>query len=107
MFYRNILDQSLIFWSYKQRIDISMAIQAKTHIRRCHVCGEMNEVEGKTVDRCTSCGKHLAPFYFFDESQMDGFGDLTNELELKSEQKDLGKKLEPFYHPIWGLTVLW
>lgn len=79
-----------------------MANKVRTHIRRCHVCGEINEVEGKSVEKCCSCGKHLAPFYFFDESQMDGLNDVSD-----SKCNDSLKKTEAFYQPIWGLTAYW
>jgi predicted nucleic acid-binding Zn-ribbon protein len=37
-----------------------------TFIRRCHVCGQLTEHK-EVIDRCTNCGKALAPFCYFDE----------------------------------------
>jgi ribosomal protein S14 len=42
------------------------------HIRRCHVCGHTNESHSQSIRQCSNCGKHLAPFYFFDESRLEG-----------------------------------
>lgn len=50
-----------------------------THIRRCHVCGCVNEVKGSLVKQCSGCGRHLQPFYFFSEEKA---------LELKLERKE-------------------
>ncbi len=73
------------------------------HIRRCHVCGHTNESEGSAVRRCEHCGKHLAPFFYFDESGLEG-------LEEKGPYLSLWK-LTPLqegqYTPIWGLSTYW
>lgn len=70
-----------------------------THIRRCHVCGTVNESEKAAIHKCSSCGKHLAPFYYFDESKMDGIAD--NGIF----QSDLKHALN--FNPIWGLSYYW
>jgi hypothetical protein len=78
-----------------------------THIRRCHVCGTVNELEGSANLHCHKCGKHLAPFYFFDESSLQGLSEselyLTNFCELKTQQNSDKTAV----HPIWGLSTYW
>lgn len=70
-----------------------------SHVRRCHVCGTVNEAEGSVIVKCSKCRKHLAPFYFFDESKLEGVSD--NGLlmsEVKTSQTTV---------PIWGLSMYW
>jgi hypothetical protein len=77
------------------------AMETKIHFRRCHVCGTLNEAPGQLVTDCTQCGKHLAPFHYFDESIFMG-------LPLKQD-KSLEISPLPYksYPPIWGLTAYW
>ena len=67
------------------------------HFRRCHVCGALTEVSQSKVERCGSCEKSLAPFYYFD----DRFVVIPTDSELR----------EPYhaseYRPIRGLTAYW
>ena len=84
-----------------------MARDKELHIRRCHVCGTMNEVKGKKVDKCSGCGKSLAPFYFYDEHSLIGFGDLPVDSQKKSLRSSADLKDQPFYSPIKGLTSYW
>lgn len=77
---------------------------ATRRIRRCHVCGAVIDTEQvagaeKIAQRCHCCGKHLAPFYFFDESELTGFGDDKLHLSLW--------KMRSGYSPIWGIFALW
>lgn len=44
-------------------------------LRRCHVCGATIENKDRSMGACKHCGKHIAPFYYFDERQIIGFGD--------------------------------
>ncbi len=70
-----------------------------THIRRCHVCGTVNESEQAVNLKCQNCGKHLAPYYYFDESSMTGVdceGPYLSEFK-KSTQ----------FNPIYGLSFYW
>ena len=67
------------------------------HIRRCHVCGGVTEIEQGRVSRCQHCNQSLAPFYYFDEMYME----IPAENELRSYPPD-GE-----YFPIYGLTVYW
>lgn len=73
------------------------------HIRRCHVCGHVNSLESSAIHKCQDCGKHLAPFYYFDESKMEG---LSESGPYLSEWK--GAELAPGnFQPIWGLSTYW
>jgi ribosomal protein S14 len=83
----------------KEKLSPQLKGAQVTHIRRCHVCGTVNESEGSAIHKCSDCGKHLAPFYYFDESKMDGIGD--NVLF----QSDLKQATD--YNPIWGLSHYW
>lgn len=76
-----------------------MATNKVFHIRRCHVCGTVTEVQGEAVRSCSHCGKHLAQFYFFDESQLDGLGD--NQLYWSVQSEAIG------YRPLWGFSTYW
>ncbi|MGZ3806190.1 MAG: hypothetical protein ACXVB4_18395 [Pseudobdellovibrionaceae bacterium] len=77
-------------------------MESKIHFRRCHICGTLNEASGKLVATCTECGKHLAPFYYFDEGIFMG-------LPLRREVKPSTESILPYksYPPIWGLTAYW
>lgn len=76
---------------------------ATFHIRRCHVCGHTTELEGSAVHKCAHCGKHLAPFYYFDESKLEG---LQEKGPYLSTWKD--SLLAPgTFNPIWGLSTYW
>lgn len=77
-------------------------MNVKTHFRICHVCGATNSLEGKLVTACECCGKHLAPFYFFDESRAMG---LTNSSNYSTTTETVLPHKE--YPPVWGLTVYW
>jgi hypothetical protein len=69
----------------------------QTHIRRCHVCGTTTEADGAHVKVCSSCGKHMAPFYFFDDQKVAPHSDFA----LRPERPD-GK-----VRPVLGLTAYW
>ena len=77
-------------------------MEDKIHFRRCHVCGTLNEAQGHLVTACETCGKHLAPFYYFDESIFMG-------LPPRKESKPRETTTLPYrsYPPIWGLTAYW
>lgn len=81
-------------------------MHVKTHFRLCHVCGTANSLEGDLVTECECCGKHLAPFYFFDESRAMG---LTNSSLYSSEAGGSSESVLPHkeYPPIRGLTAYW
>ena len=81
-------------------------MHVKTHFRLCHVCGTANSLEGDLVTECECCGKHLAPFYFFDESRAMG---LANSSLYSSEAGGSSESVLPHkeYPPIRGLTAYW
>jgi hypothetical protein len=73
------------------------------HIRRCHVCGGVTEQEDAAIHKCKHCGKHLAPFYYFDESKLEGLGEMGPYLSVWKEAE-----LDPgTFNPIWGLSTYW
>ncbi|NUN06210.1 MAG: hypothetical protein HUU57_10660 [Bdellovibrio sp.] len=74
-----------------------------THFRICHICGTVNSAEGALVTTCESCGKHLAPFYFFDESKAMGLNSgFYSSLKQTPHRLPLAE-----YPPVQGLTVYW
>lgn len=73
------------------------------HIRRCHICGTVMVSEEAAVHRCSQCGKHLAPFYYFDESKLDGLQETGPYLSV---WKNL-IMVPGTYQPIWGLSTYW
>lgn len=60
------------------------------HIRRCHICSEITEVENDKIDRCVSCGKYLAPFVFCNDPS-----------------DNIKQLLKPEYPPISGISLYW
>jgi hypothetical protein len=78
-------------------------VAAKVHVRRCHVCGEVNEAENSLVSECKFCGKHLPSFSFFDESLAMG---LKTPEQAASEYKSSALPLRE-YPPLTGVTVYW
>ncbi|MBX2995901.1 MAG: hypothetical protein KF681_13830 [Bdellovibrionaceae bacterium] len=59
----------------------------------------MNEIENAAIHKCGGCRKHLAPFYYFDESDLKGVGDNQLEMSLWNSKGT--------YHPLWGLSTYW
>lgn len=77
----------------------------RTHFRRCHLCLTVNNGDEQLVDRCTSCGKYLRTFLFFDEKQALGLEkSLLDAQEPSSSRSSL---LKMHYPPVQGLTVYW
>lgn len=73
------------------------------HIRRCHVCGSVTESQEAAIHCCSHCGKHLAPFYYFDESKLEGLQEVGPYLSVwKNTSMPPGT-----YQPIWGLSTYW
>jgi len=73
------------------------------HIRRCHVCGGVSEQADSAIHKCQHCGKHLAPFYYFDESKLEGIAELGPYLSVwKNAELGTGT-----FNPIWGLSTYW
>lgn len=72
------------------------------HIRRCHICGSLNERHNSNVDRCTSCGKALAPFLFC-ESTYD-----SEAIELSKKVFTTHKNdTKVIYPPLVGIALYW
>ena len=69
------------------------------HIRRCHVCGDVSERVGASVDRCEHCGKPIAPFYFFDDFLVPSYSDYGTRPD---EEETVGERL-----PVRGFTAIW
>lgn len=79
----------------------------KEHFRVCHKCGTVNCAEEDLVTCCEGCGKHLAPFYFFDESRAMGMTESTFYSSLNGGKNRESILPHKEYPPIWGLTVYW
>lgn len=67
------------------------------HFRVCHVCGLLNKNRGRKIEKCSSCGKSLVPFFFFDEEQAPPLTD-----HLLRVNPEMGR-----YAPLRGLSVVW
>lgn len=67
------------------------------HIRRCHICNGVSEIEKERVLRCQHCGQSLSPFYYFDDMYMN--------IQTENELRVLPPEGE--YIPIYGLTAYW
>jgi hypothetical protein len=76
----------------------------RIHYRVCHVCGASNEASDELVQQCQHCGKHLAPFYYFDESRAMGLAP-----QVRSEYEERMRSVLPHreYPPVYGLTAYW
>lgn len=72
-----------------------MKDECSTHYRRCHVCDSLNESEDE-VHKCNHCGKVMAPFFYFNESQIDECIEGADPNSTSGE-----------YQPIYGLSALW
>lgn len=76
----------------------------KIHFRVCHVCGTSNEACDSLVVECSGCGKHLAPFYYFDESRAMGLAP-TARTSYEEKMRSILPHRE--YPPVYGLTAYW
>ena len=74
------------------------------HVRRCHKCGGVTEKAGASVDRCEHCGKPIAPFYFFDDFQVEAFAD--NGLRPGREFTQPGQAATERC-PLLGFSAIW
>lgn len=76
------------------------------HVRRCHICGRVSERGGEPVERCTHCGKHMAPYYFFDEQCVRVYSDV----DPRPSEDTLRRRPEgsaDTHRPVRGFTVIW
>jgi len=69
------------------------------HVRRCHVCGTVNESEGVPSVKCSDCGKHLAPFFYFDPKAVREVPENKPFFSVLNQS--------PTFHPVWGIAVYW
>lgn len=72
----------------------------RLHIRRCHLCSGVTECEGNPVSRCQHCGKAMAPFYFFDETEVVPHSDLDEGADVPPQRAGERK-------PVRGFTAYW
>jgi hypothetical protein len=73
------------------------AVLSPLFYRRCHICGAITEKSGSSVQRCGSCGKNLAPFYFFDEMSV---------VPLSDHESTPGWRVGD-RRPLRGFTAIW
>jgi hypothetical protein len=71
--------------------------QNQVHIRRCHICGAVTEKMGELVTCCGSCGKRMAPFFYFDDFQT----------EPLTENGCQPPRVPGDNSPVRGLTAAW
>ncbi len=83
------------------------------HIRRCHICGHLNESDSAHVEQCSSCGKHLVSFLFCKDP---GVEELTSDFRTSvdsSTDVSMDKIVSPQstlrseYPPIYGISLYW
>jgi hypothetical protein len=74
--------------------------QSGSFLRRCHVCGATIEKISRSMGACDQCGKHIAPFYYFDERQIIGFGDIVGVSCRLGESNTT-------YVPLIGFGLYW
>lgn len=70
---------------------------ATVHFRRCHVCTSVTEVDGTEVKKCGSCGKMMAPFFFFEDASVIAH----------SDHEPRPQRLKGKVVPILGFTAYW
>ena len=75
------------------------------NVRRCHVCGEVNEGKDDIL-KCSSCRKSLLPFYYFDKRKLTDYGVVIGT-SPRLEKAFL--RHAPLFHmeiaPVFGLCV--
>ena len=94
-----------------------MSLQSFLHVRRCHVCGATCEREGAHVESCTSCGKRLARFYYFDDLRAPIYSETEPRPESDASAADpqellmpvRGRAQEPSaeQRKLKGFTAIW
>lgn len=73
------------------------ASKHQTSFRRCHICESVNECDGHDVKRCETCGKSMAPFYFFNDVEVVPHSDAQER-----PARPPGK-----VRPVLGFTAYW
>lgn len=74
-----------------------MSKKNRVHLRRCHVCGQVTESIGAPVTSCGSCGKAMAPFFYFDDLKTEPMADNGCQ----------PPRLPGADSPVRGLTATW
>jgi hypothetical protein len=72
------------------------------HYRRCHLCDHVTEQAGEVVTQCGQCGKHMAPFYFFNEVEVTPYTDNHLRPELPRPEQLARERV-----PVRGFTSYW
>jgi hypothetical protein len=86
----------------KKNDEINQDSEVLTHIRRCHVCDTVNECPGGEVDRCQSCHKFLAPFFFCESTYSTEITELSKAIFTNKN-----KGLKSIYPPLMGIALHW
>lgn len=73
------------------------SVSGPLHLRRCHVCSHLSETNSGRVVSCDGCGRMLAPFFFFEESEAEIF--------TENQPRPLPRSGERM--PVIGFTVFW
>ena len=72
-------------------------MKGRYHFRRCHLCNEITNVIESEVKYCQHCGKPMAPFFYFTESQTMALSDVQTRPDPTQGE----------YQPLRGLTAFW
>lgn len=75
------------------------------YIRRCHVCGGINESHMNSIKNCSQCGKNLVPFLFCS----DVGAELVKTESFFKDLKESSRStlLRSDYPPICGISLYW
>jgi uncharacterized protein Yka (UPF0111/DUF47 family) len=76
--------------------------KSQLHIRRCHICGALNQRQNQVVDRCEHCHKALLPFMFCETSYDEQIIEMSKRVY---EHEDEGLKV--VYPPLVGIALYW
>lgn len=72
------------------------------HYRRCHLCDHVTEQAGEVVTKCDHCGKHMAPFYFFNEVEVTPYSDNDMRPEPPTIEQLARERI-----PVRGFSSYW
>ena len=89
----------------KNSRSMSLNEEKMTHVRRCHLCGSVNENEAAVITKCNQCGKHFVPFLFFNEKVALGIE--IEQPDLRPQISNWQRLVRTQYPPLWGLAVYW
>ena len=80
----------------------SKSNKKRLHIRRCHVCGSVNECKGHLVERCQACNKALMPFLFCESTYEEQAIEMS-KIVYSEEKSDI----KVIYPPLVGIALYW